>query len=101
MRISASMACCHGHATMRAENAAGCEAEGKEEGDYRVYPAIIKPNGLLFKYCLSFLDLMAPNGAFGDVSTYVKRCQERFVSASFIVPFHILCSDLVILKILS
>ena len=60
MRISASMACCHGHATMRAENAAGYEAEGEEEGDYRVYPAIIKPNGLWFKYCLSFLDLMAP-----------------------------------------
>ena len=60
MRISASMACCHVHATMRAENAAGYEAEGEEEGDYRVYRAIIKPNGLLFKYCLSFLDIMAP-----------------------------------------
>lgn len=69
---------------MRAENAAGYEAEGEEEGDYRVYRAIIKPNGLLFKFSWS----PGAYGAFGDVSMYVKRCQERFVSASFIVPFH-------------
>lgn len=82
MQISPSMACCHGHATMRAENAAGYETEGEEEGDYTEkkrhhqakrtiltvkvedaivaygFPVLLSMVALLS--CSSFLDLMAP-----------------------------------------
>lgn len=97
MRISASMACCHGHATMRAENAAGYEAEGEEEGDYRVYPAIIKPNGLLFKYCLRFLDLMAPMVLLGMFQCMSRDVKSVLFLLRSLYHFTILCSDLVIL----